>query len=113
MVIEWLEFHVKPEAREKFIQKDQKIWTKFLAKQAGFLGKEIWINPAIEEELIIVVHWQTKEQWKAIPQNLLDDTESKFSLAMGKDNYQLLKVKEFQVRKFRENCQNNLESMGT
>jgi hypothetical protein len=32
---------------------------------------------------------------------------------MGKDNYQLLKVKEFQVRKFRENCQNNLESMGT
>lgn len=71
MVIEWLEFQVKPEAREKFIQKDQEIWTKFLAKQPGFLGKEIWINPAIEEQLIIVVHWQTKEQWKAVPQNLL------------------------------------------
>lgn len=111
MVIEWLEFQVKPEAREKFIQKDQEIWTKFLAKQAGFLGKELWINPAIEEQLIIVVHWQTKEQWKAISQNLLDETESEFFLAMGKDNYQLLKVKEFQVRKFRENCQNHLESM--
>ncbi|MDJ0549362.1 MAG: TIGR03792 family protein, partial [Microcystis sp. M49637_WE12] len=45
MVIEWLEFQVKPEAREKFIQKDQEIWTKFLAKQPGFLGKELWINP--------------------------------------------------------------------
>jgi uncharacterized protein (TIGR03792 family) len=111
MVIEWLEFQVKPEAREKFIQKDQEIWTKFLAKQPGFLGKELWINPTIEEQLIIVVHWQTKEQWKAVPQNLLDDTEAKFSLAMGTDNYQLTKVKEFQVRKFRENCQNNLESM--
>jgi len=74
MVIEWLEFQVKPEAREKFIQKDQEIWTKFLAKQPGFLGKELWINP---------------------------------------DNYQLLKVKEFQVRKFRENFQNNLGSLGT
>ena len=58
MVIEWLEFQVKPEAREKFIQKDQEIWTKCLAKLS-----------------------------------------------------QLTKVKEFQVRKFRENCQNNLESM--
>lgn len=111
MVIEWLEFQVNPEAREKFIQKDQEIWTNFLAKQPGFLGKELWINPAIEEELIIVVHWQTKEQWKAVLQNLLDETEAKFSLAMGKDNYQLIKVKEFQVRKFRENCQNNLGCM--
>lgn len=84
---------------------------KVFSKTTWFLGKELWINPAIEEELIIVVHWQTQEQWKAISKNLLDETEAKFSLAMGKDNYQLLKVKEFQVRKFRENCQNHLESM--
>jgi uncharacterized protein (TIGR03792 family) len=104
MVIEWLQFRVNPEIREKFIEKDSEIWTKFLAQQSGFLGKEIWINPALEEELIIVAHWQTKEQWKAIPQNLLDETEAKFSSAMGKDNYQLLKVKEFQVRKFRDSA---------
>jgi uncharacterized protein (TIGR03792 family) len=101
MIIEWLQFRVKPEIRESFIQEDGKIWTKFLAQQSGFLGKEIWINPLVENELIIVAHWQTREQWKAIPQNLLDKTEAKFSATMGKDNYQLLEVKEFQVRKFR------------
>jgi uncharacterized protein (TIGR03792 family) len=104
VVIEWLQFQVKPEVREKFIQNDEEIWTKFLSKQAGFLGKEIWINPVVEEELITVVHWQTREQWKAIPQNLLDETEAKFSAVMGKDNYQLLKVNEYQIRKFRDNC---------
>ena len=45
MVIEWLKFRVDSKSREKFIQKDEVIWTASLSTYPGFLGKEVWIEP--------------------------------------------------------------------
>lgn len=100
MVIEWLKFRLDPELREKFIQKDEEIWTATLAKYPGFLGKEIWINPNVAEELAIVIRWQTRENWKNVPNDVLAETEQKFSQAMGEDKYQMIETGEYQVRKF-------------
>ena len=100
MVIEWLGFRVKPELREKFITEDGNIWTPALARNEGFLGKETWIDPAASDRLYLIVHWQTKEHWKAVPVSLLEETEAKFAAAMGADNYKMIEVKEYQVRKF-------------
>jgi uncharacterized protein (TIGR03792 family) len=100
MVIEWLKFRVSPESREKFIQKDGEIWTATLAKYTGFLGKEVWINPSVPEELAIVIRWQTREDWKAVPKDVLDETERQFHRAMGEDSYQMIETGEYQVRKF-------------
>lgn len=100
MVIEWLKFRVKPEARQKFIQKDAEIWTEFLTGQDGHLGKEIWINPAVDDEVIAISQWQTREQWHSIEQKSLDETEERFRSAMGEGTYELVEVKEYQVRKF-------------
>jgi uncharacterized protein (TIGR03792 family) len=61
MVIEWLKFRVQPEIWEKFVEQDQAIWTKALATQSGFLDKEVWINPDIADEIILVIRWQTRE----------------------------------------------------
>lgn len=100
MIIEWLKFEVKSEIREKFIEQDQKIWTKTLARQPGFLGKEIWINPDLPDEIIFVIRWQTREQWKAIASELLEMTEQKFRQSLGTDSYKMLEAKEHHVRKF-------------
>ena len=100
MVIEWLGFQVRPELREKFITEDEKIWTPVLADADGFLGKEIWIDPGSEDRVYLVIRWQTREQWKAVPLDLLVETEAKFMSVMGKDNYQMLESKEYQIRKF-------------
>lgn len=100
MVIEWLKFNVNPELRERFVEQDQAIWTKTLSQQPGFLGKEIWINPANPEEIILVIRWQTREQWKAIAPELLAETEKLFQQAMGKDTYEMLETKELHIRKF-------------
>lgn len=100
MVIEWLSFSVKPELREKFIAEDEKIWTTALATNDGFLGKEIWIDPNLTDRIYLVVRWQTKEQWNAVPRDLLQATEAKFSETIGADNYKLFEVKEYQIRKF-------------
>ncbi|MGF1482194.1 MAG: TIGR03792 family protein [Cyanophyceae cyanobacterium] len=100
MVIEWLKFKVNPTAREKFIREDARIWTPVLASYDGFLGKEVWIEPQIQENVNLVIRWQTRQQWKSIPQTVLDTTEQKFAQAMEENQYQMVESLEYQVRKF-------------
>jgi uncharacterized protein (TIGR03792 family) len=99
VVIELLKFQVPPGEREIYIQKDAEIWTTGLAKYPGFLGKEVWINPEEPTELILIVRWATREQWKAIPLEDLQIIEEKFTQAMGK-SYPIVESGEYQVRKF-------------
>lgn len=102
MVIEWLKFEVASEAKQKFIEADDQIWSQFLSNYPGYMGKEIWVNPFVETEVIVVVHWESREQWKSVPEAVVEETEAKFAEAVGKDNYQMLESKEYQVRKFRQ-----------
>ncbi|WP_414545590.1 TIGR03792 family protein [Nostoc sp. CCY0012] len=99
MVIELLKFKVAPEQREHYIQQDAEIWTTALAKYPGFLGKEVWINPNDPTELILIVRWATREQWKAIPVEDLQAIEAQFTQAMG-ESYPIVELAEYQVRKF-------------
>jgi uncharacterized protein (TIGR03792 family) len=98
MEIEWLKFHVVPEQREQFVQKDEEIWTATLAQSPGFLSKETWISPEDLAEVILVVHWASFEDWQAIPAQVLDQTEAQFRQAMG-DTYRLVGSARYQVRK--------------
>ncbi len=100
MVIEWLKVQVAEERREAFIQKDEEIWTAALAKYSGFLGKEVWISPQSSQEVILVIHWETREAWKAIPQDYLDATEKRFHQAFDQNTYKIIEATEYSVRKF-------------
>jgi uncharacterized protein (TIGR03792 family) len=100
MVIEWLKFRVTPEAREKFIEQDEVIWTATLATYPGFLRKEVWLDPSISDEVVLIIRWQSREQWKAVPIDVLRATEEKFAAAMGQSNYEMIETKEYQIRKF-------------
>ncbi len=99
MVIEWLLFRVVPEAREKFIQQDEAIWTSTLSAYPGFLGKEIWLEPQKSDRITVVIRWQTREQWKSIPQDVLVATERQFAKVMG-ETYKTIDTAEYQIRKF-------------
>ncbi len=99
MVIEWLKFRVTPEIREKFVEKDAEIWTPVLAGCPGFVSKEVWLNPEEPAEVILVIRWASREEWKSISQELLEQTDRQFALEMGA-TYQIVEVAEYQVRKF-------------
>ena len=102
MVIEWLTFRVDSESREEFIQKDEAIWTATLATYPGFLGKEVWIEPNSPDKVIFNIRWQTRKQWKSIPQKDLLATEKRFAQEMAQMNisYKMTASREFQIRKF-------------
>ena len=100
MVIEWLKFRISPNLREEFLELDQQIWTEKLKTYPGFLGKEVWLNPKRLDEVVILIRWQTREEWKSIPQEEIDQIEKQFNQKMQETNYQMIESLEYQVRKF-------------
>lgn len=100
MVIEWLKIKVDPQWRETYIQKDAEIWNTFLSNYPGFLGKEVWINPEVADEVILVIRWANQAAWDAVPAAELDVIEQQFDRAMGQVPYQLVDGKGYQIRKF-------------
>ncbi|MGC1395345.1 MAG: TIGR03792 family protein [Coleofasciculaceae cyanobacterium] len=99
MVIEWLKIKVASELREKFIAKDAQVWTAMLSGYPGFLSKEVWINPEIPTEVVLIIHWQTLEQWKSIPADKLVETDQLFTKEFGEPQ-EIIEAAQYQVRKF-------------
>ncbi|HBB31835.1 MAG TPA: TIGR03792 family protein [Cyanobacteria bacterium UBA8803] len=99
MVIEWLKVRVSPELRERFIHKDAEIWTPMLASCRGFISKEVWIDPATPTEVVLLIRWETHEDWKSIPAERLAEVQQNFERQFGED-YQIIETAEYQVRKF-------------
>lgn len=100
MIIEWLKVQVVPELREKYIQKDEEIWTTALCKFPGYIGKQVWIDSKNLDKVVLVIHWASREAWKAIPVKDLENIERQFAQQMGKDTYKIVEEGEYQVRKF-------------
>ncbi len=100
MVIEWLKFRVSPQSRDIFIRLDNQIWTPVLAQFSGFLGKEVWISPNLPDEITLIIRWETRAQWKAVPVDILEATEEKFAGQMQNHPYEMIQAKEYQIRKF-------------
>ena len=90
---------VSPELREKFIQKDAEVWTSMLASYPGFLGKEVWINPEIPTEVVIVIRWANREAWESVPAERLQQVEQQFTQEFG-EQQEIIEAAEYQVRKF-------------
>jgi len=63
------------------------------------MGKEVWINPNDPTEVVLIIRWETREHWHAIPKASLQAIALKFDAAMGK-SYPIVESAEYQVRKF-------------
>ena len=95
MIIEWLRFKVSPEKWEAFIQRDEEVWTAGLKNFPGFLGKEIWVD-SVENEVVMLIRWETREQWKSVLQSTIDELERQ----MGDLQIAIAESREYQVSKF-------------
>ncbi|MEG4806062.1 TIGR03792 family protein [Microcoleus sp. F8-D3] len=95
MIIEWLRFKVPPEKWEAFIRRDEEVWTAGLRNFAGYLGKEIWVD-AVENEVVMLIRWETREKWKSVPQSTIDELDRQ----MGDLLIAIAESREYQVRKF-------------
>jgi uncharacterized protein (TIGR03792 family) len=84
VAVEYLRVKVLPEEVDRFVQADRDIWTAFLSQQAGFLSKQVLCSKKIPGEVVILTQWRSREEWKSISQDLLVETDRKFTAAMGR-----------------------------
>jgi uncharacterized protein (TIGR03792 family) len=94
MVIEWLRFAVPADWHDRFIAADAAVWTPFLATCPGYVGKQIWRNPAKPDEIVEIIHWQSRAQWKAIAPEDLARIDQEFLAATGRE-FAMLESSEY------------------
>jgi uncharacterized protein (TIGR03792 family) len=95
MVIEWKKVRVKPEARDRWLEKGREIWTAGLAREKGFLGKEVWLGEGAE--VIVMVRWRTEEDWKGIAQERLDELTRRFGETVPEDDWERIETCSYEV----------------
>jgi uncharacterized protein (TIGR03792 family) len=96
-VVEWIQYQVPPAVQAKFIEKDEQIWTAFLSAQPGFLSKEVLVSAKQLNEILILVHWASREAWFGIARSQLERVQAQFVQQVGADYPHV--VQEYQVRR--------------
>lgn len=81
MVIERLGYRVPRATQEAFLAADAAIWTVALATRPGFLGKEVWRPAEDPDRLELIIRWESRAAWKAVPADLLAETGARFRAA--------------------------------
>jgi uncharacterized protein (TIGR03792 family) len=83
MVIEQLTFFVPDGLIDRFLVLDREIWTAALSQQPGFIGKEVWRETESPDRLHLIIRWQSRSDWKAVPAAILAETDRRFGEALG------------------------------
>jgi uncharacterized protein (TIGR03792 family) len=79
VVIEFLSFRVPVDERAEWMQVEEATWSRFLERQDGFLGKQLWVDVDDPDHVHAMIQWTSLEHWKSIP----DDELSAVDEAMG------------------------------
>lgn len=66
MVIEMLTFEVAPDQQPEWLALEERVWSRFLEQQPGFVQKEIWIEDVRPDLVQVVIWWESMELWKRI-----------------------------------------------
>lgn len=75
--IELLRLKVPATHRQALLNAEQQIWGPWLDQQEGFLSKELFWDPQ-REEAVVLIHWRSRECWKAIPPHEVAAVQQRF-----------------------------------
>jgi uncharacterized protein (TIGR03792 family) len=76
-VVEQLRLRVPAGLRQAWLAAERDSWEPWLARQEGFLGRELFWDPA-REEATLLIRWASRGQWKAIPAREVEAVQERF-----------------------------------
>ena len=77
VVVEHLRVAVPAEAVDSWLEAERGSWEPWLAAQPGFLDRQLLWDPEREEGTLLI-HWRSREQWKAIPEQEIERVQERF-----------------------------------
>jgi uncharacterized protein (TIGR03792 family) len=76
-VVEHLRVRVPAEARRAWLEAERGSWEPWLAKQEGYLGRDL-LWDAEREEGTLLIRWASREQWKQISAAEVEAVQERF-----------------------------------
>ena len=76
-IIELISVSVPTSLKQDWLKVEKDTWGSWLESKEGFLGRQLFWNKANEEGIIFIT-WSSRQKWKAIPIEELDDMQCRF-----------------------------------
>ena len=76
-VVEHLRLQVPQESREHWMVAERGSWEPWLNQQTGFLGRDLFWDPATEEGTLLI-RWSSREAWKSISPAEVERVQERF-----------------------------------
>jgi len=76
-VVEHLRLQVPVESREHWMAAERGSWEPWLKQQPGFLGRDLYWDPATEEGTLLI-RWSSREAWKSISMAEVETVQQRF-----------------------------------
>ena len=83
-VIEHLRISVPEQGRQAWLEAERGSWEPWLAQQTGFLGRDLLWDPETEEGTLLI-RWSSRQAWKAIPSEEVDEVQARFEQLARKE----------------------------
>lgn len=96
MIVEWRRMRVRSELVQRFLKADEAVWTAGLAREEGFLGKEVWLDRREPGEVVLVIRWRSERDWTSIPGERLEELERRFREHLP-EGHELVEMRVFEV----------------
>ena len=76
-VTEELRLNIPAKYKKAWLEAEKQIWEPWLAKQEGFLGRQIFYNDE-KEEALLLVNWENRKLWKKISNEEVNKIQRNF-----------------------------------
>ena len=76
-VVEHLRLQVPQASREDWMVAERGSWEPWLKQQPGFLGRDLFWDPATEEGTLLI-RWSSREAWKSISMEEVEMVQQRF-----------------------------------
>ena len=87
-VVEHLRLQVPQESREHWMVAERGSWEPWLNQQPGFLGRDLYWDPATEEGTLLI-RWSSREAWKSISMAEVETVQERFETLAREQTGQL------------------------
>ena len=77
-VVEVLQMPVSSHQRQCWLEAEAGQWEPWLEQQDGYRGRELLWDPE-RQQAVVLVGWQSQQQWDAIPASSIGSTEEAFN----------------------------------
>ena len=83
-IVEHLKLHVPKKFKNAWLKAEKESWEPWLLKQDGFLGRQLFWDPKVEEATLLI-GWESRAVWKNISQTEINLVQQDFEKIARKE----------------------------